>query len=141
MLSEAEIYAEFVKAMKKYVHIHRIENAIASGTFDCVVSYANSTFWCEFKENDEKELRASQVSWAKRRMDHGCYNDMLVITMMNDNFIIALASDLIMSDGPINKCKRISIGKKDIPEFFLHLYYSMRGNEDERDREGTEQLH
>ena len=139
---ENEVYAEFVKAMKKYVHIQRIENAINSGTFDCIVSYANVTFWCEFKEDDDKELRASQVSWAKRRMDHGCLMDMLVITMSNDYFVVALASDLIEADGPINKCKRVTVGKKEIPEFFLHMFYTIRGDYDhERNREGTEQLH
>lgn len=140
---ESEVYAEFVKSMKKFVHIHRIENAINAGTFDCMVSYANITMWVEFKEDDERTLRDTQVSWAKRRMDFGCFLDMIVITMRGENFIVCLARDLVECNGPINKCKRVEVPRKKLPEVFLHMFFTIRGVNDleGRDRSSTGVVH
>jgi hypothetical protein len=139
---ESEVYRRFVAVMRKFAYTQRIENAIHSGTFDCILCYADMTVWVEFKDNEKEPLRPSQVSWAKRRMDHGCLNDMVVITMNKQHFIVAMASHLILEDGPIEKCRRVAVVKKELPEFFLHLFYQIRGVADAvRNREGTPVIH
>jgi hypothetical protein len=140
---ESEVYRQFFNSMKKYVFIQRIENAIHAGTFDCIVCYADTTVWVEFKEDEKQPLRPTQISWAKRRMDHGCTNDMLVITADPRHFIVAMARQLVLEDVPIGKCQRVVVIKKELPEFFLSLFYQIRGAAQNAigDRQGTESVH
>lgn len=131
-MSESDIYHAFALLVAKHVHVHRIENAIASGIFDCTVSFNNTTLWFEFKDNVDKELKGSQVSWVMARANKGCELDMIVCSMERDYFVFALASDMAQRGEPMSKCQRVQVRAKEVPGFVLTLVYAtMRGYRDD----------
>jgi len=139
---ESKIYAEFSRKVGRTFNVERIENAISSGMFDCVLSLGGRTLWLEFKKDEDQKLRGTQVGWVLRRYKFHCQSDMLVVTMLNGIFIVASAVDMAKRDLKISEAMRVAVTPKAITEFMLTVAaYGDSNDEPDGHRQGIGPYH
>ena len=125
MKKEAGVYQNFKTILAPLkLHVHRIENAIQSGTFDLTISRANRTIWVELKRGISEKLRPSQIRWALDRYQAGCTSDMVVVCPnIESGWYIFDVNRVIMNQGELSLFSATSAADNELRTLFLRKLY------------------
>jgi hypothetical protein len=122
--TEADVYQRFKRVLEPLkAHVHRIENAIQSGTFDVAISRSNRTLWVELKRDSSQQLRPSQIRWAMDRYQAGCVSDMWVVTANKNDWYIFDIVRVIIALGVLPKDSATSAADQELRNFFIRRLY------------------
>jgi len=139
---ESDVYRKFHEALGEFFDVHRIENAIGAGAFDCALSWRNKTIWVELKKNVEQPLRGSQIAWVVRRVRAKCELDMYVVSMDDGNFVVADGVEMAVKGYTMIECRAFVMNGGGLVTFMTMVFDALPGEKYEsRLDAGTAELH
>ena len=141
-MRESDTYAELRPLLTRLFAVDRVENAIAPGFPDVLLSNSCQTIFVELKAEIGKRLHGAQVAWILRRAEKGCVDDAFVVTRNKQAWYIFWMIDVARNVGLVSldldhvKCA----GPEAVVKNLYQYMFSNEGDMNDTRRRTAERL-